>query len=265
MLKASSIRILALIVMTLLLASCGRVAKVAKPVTSIFSQSEAGDPLATARSALAAATPCCTQFSQFDYSTELPPKPHRFRIGPKRPVADFNGSHSWFLAFRLPEHKTPPYQVLLKSELSGRWLHKSYLFAPSIVVLDAGFRPMQKKDVQLCEYMGWTQTTSGAFGHFSVDSPAARYLVIYSSSQQLASSTYWEQSPTAFSADAPVKMTSSGSFQIPHGPNGALYVGLLTDRFRSSVNNALCGKPKSSSGGVLSNLLRAVHRNGNKS
>lgn len=262
MFKASPIRIFVLVLAAFWLASCARVTK---PVAAIFASGETTDPLATARSALASATPCCTQFSQFDFSTELPPKPHRYSVGPKQPVADFNGRRSWFLAFRLPEHKHTPYKVLLKSELNGRWLHKSYLFAPTIVVLDAGFRPMQQKDIKLCEYIGWTQTTSGAFGHFSIDNPAARYLVIYTSSQQLDSSTYWEQSPAAFSAEGPVKMSSSGSYQIPHGPNGGLYVGLLTNRFSGTVNNALCGKPQPSGSGVLSNLLHRAHRSGNES
>lgn len=196
-----------------------------------------------ANQALAKAQLCCTRFSQFDFSQTLPTHLTRFDMGAKRPVADFGGSRSWFLAFHLPQKNQPPYDILFKSTLSGRWLHHSHLFAPSVVLLDAAYRPLQIKDVQLCEYMGWTSETSGAFGHVTVSDPDARYLVVYTSQAQLSGNTYWEQSPTTFSANEPVKMASKGSFNITHGPNGVLYVGKLTEDYRSVVENAICGKP----------------------
>jgi hypothetical protein len=246
-----------LLALTLLLGACGSAPH--------QGAGHAGDPLAAARDALATGTPCCNHFSEFDYQQPLPPKPKRFTIGPDLPMADFNGNRSWFLAFHLPDAAAPPYQVLLKSELTGRWLHTSYLFAPTGVVLDAGFRPLRTEDVQLCEYIGWTQATSGAFGHVSIDNPAARYLVVYSSGNQLRGSTYWEQSPAAFSAEAPVKMVSTGSFQIPHGPDGTLSVGLLTRHYRKVIDDAICGKPGEKTGGVLSTLRQHIlppHRQG---
>ncbi|HET7300341.1 MAG TPA: hypothetical protein VFJ01_06760 [Oleiagrimonas sp.] len=210
-----------------------------------------------ARQTLATAELCCTQFSQFDFGKALPSHPERFQINDKLPVADFGGSRSWFLAFHLPDDMDQPIDVLFKSRLSGRWLHHSYLFAPSVVVLDDAYVPLRIKDIQLCEYMGWTHATSGAFGHITIKDPAARYLVVYTSGNQLSSSTYWEQSPTAFSTTAPVQMASSGSFQIPHGPNGVIYVGKLTDRYRKSVDNAICQKPGTQGDGVLSTLRKA--------
>ncbi len=208
-----------------------------------------------ARQALADAELCCTQFSQFDFNAPLPSSLERFKIGSKRPVADFGGSRSWFLAFHLPERNDKqPLEVLFKSTLAGRWLHHSYLFAPSVVILDAAYRPLRIEDVELCEYMGWTESTSGAFGHVSIDDPTARYLVVYTSGKQLGSSTYWEQSPTAFSTQSPVEMASSGSYQISHGPNGTLYVGRLTDEYRKTVDNAICHKPEEKGEGVLKTL-----------
>lgn len=211
-----------------------------------------------AREALTDAELCCTNFSQFDFSHVLPAKLKRFTMGPERPVADFNGSRSWFLAFRLPADLKPPYGVLFKSTLTGTWLHHSYLFAPSVVLLNAAYMPLRVEDVQLCEYMGWTRATSGAFGHITVKNPDARYLVVYTSGNQLGSSTYWEQSPTAFSTTAPVQMASSGDFQITHGPNGELYVGKLTDKYRQTVEDAICGKPDDGGDGVISALQRAL-------
>lgn len=217
-----------------------------------------------ARQALAGAELCCTQFSQFDFNEPLPQSLERFKIGAKRPVADFGGSRSWFLAFHLPDTDAAerPLEVLFKSTLTGRWLHHSYLFAPSVVILDAAYRPLAIKDVELCEYMGWTESTSGAFGHIVIDDPTARYFVVYSSAEQLQSSTYWEQSPTAFSTQSPVEMASSGSYQIPHGPNGTLYVGKLTEQYRKTVDNAICHKPENTGDGLL-RTLRDVFRPGN--
>jgi len=241
------------VLLPLLVAACA-----GSPLKSGHPGDEETASLNHARQALATAELCCTQFSQFDFSKALPDHPMRFPINDKLPVADFGGSRSWFLAFHLPDDiGRQPIDVLFKSRLSGRWLHHSYLFAPSVVVLDDAFVPLRIEDIQLCEYMGWTHATSGAFGHFTIKDPAARYLVVYTSGTQLSSSTYWEQSPTAFSANAPVQMTTSGSFQIPHGPNGVIYVGKLTDKYRKSVENAICQKPSTQGDGVLSTLRKA--------
>jgi maltose operon periplasmic protein len=203
--------------------------------------------------------PCCTRFADFDFNRELPAKPRRYEIKPGLPAADFNGTRSYFLAFRLPGKHKLPYRIVLKSEMTGRWLHNSYLFAPSVVILDGRFRPMQTIDIQQCEYIGWSNATSGALGSVTVDTRRARYLVVYTSGQQLAGSTYWEQSPTAFSADAPVKMAASGSFQISHGPNGPLYVGVMTPRYARAAAEAICGKPRTqTSGGALSTLRSLI-------
>ncbi len=236
-----------------MLAACG-----SSPLKSGHPGAEETASLNQAREALAVADVCCTNFSQFDFSATLPDHPKRFHFNRELPVADFGGSRSWFLAFKLPDDIDFPYELLFKSKLNGRWLHHSYLFAPSVVVLDAGFSPLRIKDIQLCEYMGWTQATSGAFGHFTIKNPQARYLVVYTSGDQLRSNTYWEQSPTAFSTTSPVQMAASGSFQIPHGPNGEVYVGKLTDKFRKSVNDAICHKPDPDQGDGVLNTLRKV-------
>jgi hypothetical protein len=140
--------------------------------------------------------------------------------------------------------------------LNGRWLHASYLFAPTTVLLDAAFQPIDSHDVQLCEYMGWSSATTGAFGAIDVTSDKARYLVVYSSADQQAGNTYWEQSPAAFSAEAPVKMASNGSFRIPHGPDGTLWVGLMNESYAKAVDNGICDKAPQGKG--LLNTLRTA-------
>ncbi len=153
----------------------------------------------------------------------LPWQPQRFELSKDSPVANLNGDRSYFLAFRLPQGAQLPYTIAMKSELNGRWLSSSYLFAPTVVLLDDAFQPLHSEDIQLCEYIGWTSETTGAFGKFKVVDDKARYLVVYSSAKQQQSQTYWEQSPTTFSAEAPVKMNPAGSFKIAHGPDGVLY------------------------------------------
>jgi len=210
-----------------------------------------------AKAALQQATPCCSSFADFSYQTLLPWRPKRFELGPGSMVASINGERSYFLSFRLPPDTKLPYRIAIKSELNGRWLRASYLFAPTVTLLDEAFQPVSSEDISLCEHMGWTSETTGAFGSVKVTSKQARYLVLYSSAKQQADSTYWEQSPAAFSAEAPVKMAAAGSFRIPHGPDGTVWVGLMNKSFEDAVDSAICGKaPKGE--GVLNTLRTAL-------
>jgi len=219
--------------------------------------SDTGDGLAKAKQRLQDATPCCSSFADFSYRSLLPWQPKRFVLGPNSPVANLNGVRSYFLAFKLPPDLKMPYRVAIKAELNGRWLHSSYLFAPTTVVLDEAFQPIDSKDISLCEYMGWSKSSTGAFGSTTIDDPKARYLVIYSSADQQSSNTYWEQSPAAFSAESPVNMTSKGSFKIPHGPDGTLWIGLMNDSYKTAVDQAICGEaPKGD--GLLKTLSHAL-------
>jgi hypothetical protein len=82
-------------------------------------------------------------------------------------------------------------------------------------------------------------------------------MVVYSSSKQQKSQTYWEQSPSNFSAEAPVKMASAGSFKIPHGPDGVLFVGMQNDTYKKAINNAVCDKAQPGNG-VISTIRQVV-------
>ena len=205
---------------------------------------------------LQAATPCCSNFADFSYQTMLPWQPQRFELGGGGMVANLDGTHSYFLAFQLPTAAKLPYRIAVKAELNGRWLHSSYLFAPTLVLLDSGFQPIRQQDIGLCEHMGWGSETTGAFGSFSVTDAKARYLLVYSSAQQQAGGTYWEQSPAAFSTKATLQMNSTGSFKVPHGPDGTLWVGMMNKTYAKAVDNAICNK-QAEGDGVL-NTLRTV-------
>ncbi len=210
----------------------------------------AADTLKLAQQKLQQASPCCSSFADFSYRNLLPWQPQKFTLGSASLVANLNGTASYFLAFRLPGGMKLPYRIALKSELNGRWLHASYLFAPTIVLLDEGFQPIRTDDINLCEHMGWSDETTGAFGSMKIDNPKARYLLVYSSSQQQTGKTYWEQSPASFSTTsaASLQMNSTGSFSIPHGPDGVLWIGIMNTTYRKAVDNAICGKPASGKG-----------------
>lgn len=210
----------------------------------------AAEPLKLAQQQLLQASPCCSSFADFSYRSLLPWQPRKFTLGSGSMVANLDGTHSYFLAFQLPTGLKVPYRVALKSELNGRWLHDSYLFAPTVVMLDAGFQPIQTDDISLCEHMGWSDETTGAFGSFKVTSKAARYLLVYSSAKQQAGKTYWEQSPASLtnSTAATLQMNSAGSFSIPHGPDGSLWIGLINSTYEKAIDSAVCGKPPQGDG-----------------
>lgn len=218
----------------------------------------AEDPLKAAQKHLADATPCCSNFADFSYQSLLPWQPQKFTLGPGSSVASINGTHTYFLAFQLPTSTKLPYRIAFKSELNGRWVKTSYLFAPTMVVLDSGFQPIGKPDdLKLCERMGWSDETSGAFGVFTVDSDKARYLLIYSSADQQKGKTYWEQSGAAFNSKATLDMNNNGAFSVPHGPDGVVWVGMMNDTYAKAVDDSICGKAKKGNG-VLNTLRGAV-------
>jgi hypothetical protein len=245
----------ALLASTVLMGGCHSVKDLVPP--NLRAPENPSGGLDQAKQALQQATPCCTTFADFSYQNALPWQPKKFELGPGSLVANLNGDRSYFLSFSLPRESQLPYRVAVKSELNGRWLRASYLFAPTVVVLDDAFQPIDSKDVSLCEHMGWTNETTGAFGSVEITDKRARYLVLYSSAKQQSSSTYWEQSPAAFSAEAPVKMAAAGSFKVPHGPDGTVWIGMMDKTYQEATNNAICAKPEQGNG-VLSTLRDAI-------
>ncbi|WP_233841378.1 MalM family protein [Dyella sp. 2HG41-7] len=242
------------------LAACHSVKLPTIPLpTDLLSQGPPPKTLADAKKALQGATPCCTTFADFSYQNQLPWRPQQYPLGVGSPVVAINGSRSYFLAFVLPPDVKLPYKIGVKSELIGRSVTgASYLFAPTIVQLDEAFQPIDSQDVKLCEYMGWSNSDSGAFGSVEVTDKRARYLVVYSSDKQQNSNTYWEQSASTFSTSSsttPAATTVGGSYKIQHGPDGVVWVGLMDKSYSAAVNKAVCGKAPQGDG--LLNSLRA--------
>ena len=253
----------ALAAATLLVGGCHSVKALVPP--NLRPPEDSRISLDQAKQALQQATPCCSTFADFSFQDTLPWQPKKFELGPGSMVANLNGEHSYFVSFSLPREAKLPYRIALKSELNGRWLRASYLFAPTVVMLDEAFQPIDTTDVGLCEHMGWTDETTGAFGSIEVTDKRARYLVLYSSAKQQAGSTYWEQSPAAFSAEAPLKMpaagtfkmAAAGTFKVPHGPDGTIWIGMMDKTYKDAVDNAICTKPAQGNG-VLNTLRDSI-------
>lgn len=222
------------LIVTALLAACAHV-----PLAASAPPPSRDDALKQ----LQADTPCCKAWAELPFHHQLPKDLSDYEFQASSPVAELDGQRTHYLTFILPAYHKP-YRVLFRARPSARHLGSSYLFAPTATLLDAKFQPLKSEDVKLCEYIGWRPSLSGAFGSISVDDPRAKYLAITTSAAQLKGGTYWEQSPAGFNLDVFSPPTSSGSFTIPHGPDGELAVGKLTDSYSSAVDNALCARPQ---------------------
>ncbi|HET7612083.1 MAG TPA: hypothetical protein VFK29_09885 [Rhodanobacteraceae bacterium] len=213
------------------------------------------------------ATPCCHAWADLPFHDQLPSEPREFTIDKFSPVADIDGDRTHFLTFELPKFKKP-YRVVFQTQPSARHLGNSFLLAPTVTLLNADYQPLSSTDVPLCVYINWRPSMSGGFGAVTIDNPNAQYLVVTTSKQQLAATTYWAQSPTSFSnvsmpsASAlasirPAVPATSGSFDVEHGPEGTLYLGKMTPPYASAVDNGLCGRPKVGAG-LLPELRHAL-------
>jgi maltose operon periplasmic protein len=237
-------RLLLTITTVLLLGACHSVKLPSLP--TILPQSPPPKTLADARKELEQATPCCTSFADLSFQNQLPWTPQQFVLGNGSQVVAINGTHSYFLSFKLPADAKLPYKIAVKSELNGRSAgNNSYLFAPTVVQLNDAFQPIDTQEVKLCEYMGWSSSDSGAFGSVPVTDKRARYVVVYSSGKQQTDNTYWEQSASTFSTSStttPAATTMGGSYKIQHGPDGTVWVGMMDKNYAEAVNKAVCGK-----------------------
>ncbi|HLI18684.1 MAG TPA: hypothetical protein VKV22_10500 [Rhodanobacteraceae bacterium] len=249
-----------------LLAGCSQ-AVVKLPVLGAALEATPPPSRDSAMKRLDEATPCCHVWGDLPFHDALPDQPREFTLDKFSPVADLDGGRTHFLTFILPKYKKP-YRVVFQAQPSARHLGNSFLLAPTVTVLNANYQPLSTTNVPLCVYISWRPSMSGGFGAVEIDNPNAQYLVVTTSKQQLAATTYWAQSPTSFSnvnvpsasplagirSAAPV---STGDFQVAHGPEGTLTLGKMTPAYASAVDNGLCGKPTVGAG-LLPELRHAL-------
>lgn len=250
----------------LLLAGCGHAVKL--PLVGALALDGTPPPSRdVAMKDLKDAAPCCHVWADLPFHDTLPDEPRAFTLDKFSPVADIEGDRTHFLAFILPRY-TKPYRIVFQAQPSARHLGNSFLLAPTVTLLNADYKPISSTDVSLCVYINWRPSMSGGFGAVKVDDPNAQYLVVTTSPKQLAATTYWAQSPTSFSnvnvpsmsALSSIKSATpvtSGDFNVPHGPEGTLYLGKMTPAYASAVDNGLCGKPATGAG-LLPELKHAL-------
>lgn len=249
------LRIPVSIVATLLLAGCTHSIKLPLLGTIDNTPPPSRD---AAMKRLKAKAPCCHAWADLPFHDTLPSEPREFTVDHFSPVAVLDNEPTHFLTFVLPKYKKS-YRVVFQTEPSARHLGNSFLFAPTVTLLNANYEPISRTDVSLCVYINWRPSMSGGFGAIKIDNPDVQYLVVTTSRKQLAAATYWAQSPTSFSnvnvpsASAfasikPATPVTSGNFNVPHGPEGTLYLGKMTPAYAAAVDNGLCGKPQSGPG-----------------
>jgi hypothetical protein len=98
---------------------------------------------------------------------------------------------------------------------------------------------------------GLEHETTGAFGSFS--STTTRRATCWSTARLRSSRArpignsrrigfHQHSTPTT------VQMNTAGSFSVPHGPDGTLWVGMMNKTYAKAVDNAICKKPPPGTG-----------------
>ncbi|WP_189443683.1 MalM family protein, partial [Salinicola rhizosphaerae] len=144
--------------------------------------------------ALATAPDCCTSLASLPYRPLDVQERITLNATPQSPAHDFGDGKSFFHAFELPQSRGPLSLSVTSPIRDGQ------LFAPTILILDASYRPvreMPSEALTLRRPSGF----SGArlTGEFSLTpGPAASYLIVYSSAADRASTTRYESEEKAY-------------------------------------------------------------------
>jgi hypothetical protein len=197
----------------------------------------ATDTVALARTALAAATPCCSTLAEA-LRTPLPMEATSLSIGIDRPVFDFEGRRGFFVMFELPKF-VAAYSILIESQPSdaaatfekgGGFFGTTSaaaktLLTPGVVMLDEAFRTLRRFDQQGLRSRG-DGLERTVFVNPSND--GERYIAIYGIDRdEVVTKTYGVVTSTPVFAGAAVGYFVSGQDQkarIHFSPIGALQI-----------------------------------------
>lgn len=137
---------------------------------------------------------CCSSLADLPYQSLSARQSLTLTFTPETPVHDFADGKSFFHAFELPRGSGP----LSLSVTSP--IRKEQLFAPSILILDEAFQPVQRlssSELHVQRPSGF----SGArlSGDFTVlPGSQAAYIVIYTSQQDRRATTAYESEEKAY-------------------------------------------------------------------
>lgn len=133
---------------------------------------------------------CCQSMSEFHYAPFTAATSKWVSLDGTSPAFNFDSGKSYFAAFELPEQALP-YWIGLDSRTIGVNEAESHVFKPTLAILDKNYRALKTTDRDT-----FTFTSSGKLfgldlgyiyeGAIVVDDPWSKYLLIYTTEQDLA-------------------------------------------------------------------------------
>lgn len=174
---------------------------------------------------------CCERFSDMPYEKLSLKEDATFAIDEKSPVYEFKTGKSFFKAFELPCSEQP-YSISLRSYLTGFDYRTSYIFVPSVVLLNENFQIIRVIDQAHFEFAmpGFAEGqnfNAMLEGFIDVVSQGAkeRYMIIY------MDRTLWGKKVTMYrQTTIPIFISSimatvpagRKAFQVPASPVGRI-------------------------------------------
>ena len=92
---------------------------------------------------LNAESPCCSDYSEFDYAAMSTDKELKFSIGPGDNSYLFPAGKSWYKSFGLPDSANM-FSLRVRTYLQGTTSSNIYVFVPVLTFLDESYAPIGK-------------------------------------------------------------------------------------------------------------------------
>lgn len=137
------------------------------------------------------------KFSEIHYETIDVPSVTSKKIDSNSPIYEFDTGKSYFASFKLPDH-SGTYGVEITSYLIGQHIDESYIFSPTILILDKYFNKTRIIKNDVFEYFkpGFSETFKETGGIrvslkgkiiFTNENNADKYMLIYTEKIKLDS------------------------------------------------------------------------------
>lgn len=191
----------------------------------------------TATTSFENSTSCCESIKKFDYQVLYFGSNEPIKLDGSTPAFQFPTGKSYFAAFRLPLF-TDTYNITVQSYALGDTPDRAHIFYPQIDLLDENFSviahsnpqdfSLNKSPLPLEVRKEWGVPLN-LKGTIKVDSSDFKYMVIYTTSELLNTSTpYVSMRYVPFIIPGVVGSIPIGNAQIyiPHSPFAHLYIVL---------------------------------------
>ena len=182
---------------------------------------------------------CCRSMAEFKYEPIPEGEGINYKIDESSPAFVFQSGKSFFKALTLPK-KDSPYYIHVKSFGLGEQIRDAHIFYPQLALLDEKFNILKQSDpadsslkkagVAETASISWTALPVKFEGSFFIDSPNARYIVIFTTEKLLNSS-----SPFLTTRTVPMVLPGATgaiplgneTVYIPHSPFGILHIRIV--------------------------------------